>query len=284
MAALTLLCAMVAFAAVPAPAAAASKSTKPLPVTSASRYLALGDSVSFGYQDGTNITPFQLNRIVGYPEVLAQQLHLNLANASCPGETSSSFINTSAPDLGCEPYRADYPLHVHYAGSQLSYALSYLKSHKNVRLVSLEMGLVDLSLCQQHSSDGCSSAAELAPMDRTLGANVKTILSALRNKAHYTGQLAVVNYYSTNYGSSLENGLTLNIDDVLDAASLGYHVKFVNAYTAFATASARDDEDPCSAGLIDPIGPGVCGYHPTPAGQTVIADAIRHAITVGKPA
>lgn len=299
MAALLVLCAVMACASACAVMACASasasvtkrsqrttpaESMKQLPVTAGSDYLALGDSVSFGFQDGTSITPFEMDDIVGYPEVLATQLGLNLANASCPGETSANFIDTSAPDLGCQQYKANFPLHVKYTGSQLAYALHYLKTTRNVRLVSFEMGLVDLSLCQQHSSDGCASSAELAALDTKLTANVRTILSAIRNTAHYTGQLAVVDYYPTDYSSSLENVLTHNIDDVLDGAARPYDVKLVNSYAAFAAASSQDDEDPCVAGLIDPIGGGACGYHPTPAGQAVLAAALRGAITVGTPA
>ena len=37
-----------------------------------------------------------------------------------------------------------FPLHVKYSGSQLDYAVSYLKTHKKVRLVSLMVGANDL--------------------------------------------------------------------------------------------------------------------------------------------
>src|ERR671932_524928 len=75
----------------------------------APEYLALGDSVAFGYrvvplQDYTQPTNF-----VGYPERLAQLLGLHLTNAACPGETTSSFISSSGPDNGCRLYRANFP-------------------------------------------------------------------------------------------------------------------------------------------------------------------------------
>jgi hypothetical protein len=74
----------------------------------------------------------------GFPEHLASRLRLKLANASCPGESSASLINATAQSFGCEGfppnatisglpvggpgYRKQYPLHVHYRGSQLGYA------------------------------------------------------------------------------------------------------------------------------------------------------------------
>jgi hypothetical protein len=66
-------------------------------------YLALGDSVAFGYRP-VNSAATYLNpaNFTGYPEDVAKALQLNLANASCPGETTSSMINTGAPSNGCE--------------------------------------------------------------------------------------------------------------------------------------------------------------------------------------
>lgn len=272
--------------------AASARAATPLPVTAGSDYLALGDSVAFGYQDGSKQNPNDINQFVGYPEVIGRQLHLSVANASCSGETSSSMINASAPSDGCENgiagvpggYRSEYPLHVRYAGSQLSYAVSYLKAHKNVRLVSLQIGSADLSLCQRDTTDECSSPSEIEALDAKLQANVRTILSTIRGKARYAGQLAVVNYYATDYDASLENTLTSSIDGVLDDTARPYDVRLVNTYTAFRAASASVSENPCAAGLIDVIAPGICGYHPTPAGQTLIADTLRKAIVVGKPA
>src|SRR5690242_2260760 len=70
-------------------------------------YLALGDSVSFGMDP--NLLPTATgqplpkpSRFVGYPEVIGGvdlRFH-TLINASCPGETSGSFISGTAPDNG----------------------------------------------------------------------------------------------------------------------------------------------------------------------------------------
>src|SRR5436190_7262657 len=108
-------------------------------VTPGSTYLALGDSVSFGYQE-PQVVPApnyaKASTFRGFPEHLARALHLRVFNASCPGESSASFLNTSAPSYGCENfpganigYRKSAPLHVRYSGSQLSYAVSFLRKH-----------------------------------------------------------------------------------------------------------------------------------------------------------
>ena len=101
---------------------------------------------------------------------MARALHLNVANASCPGETSASLLDTNAPSNGCENspgsphsgYRTAFPLHVNYTGSQIDFAVSYLTAHKDVRLVTLMIGANDFFLCQETTSDGCSSSTEQA--------------------------------------------------------------------------------------------------------------------------
>ena len=59
-------------------------------------YLALGESIAFGYNpllQAANATPDQYR---GYPEFVAKKLHLTKSkkevNAACPGETSLSFL------------------------------------------------------------------------------------------------------------------------------------------------------------------------------------------------
>ena len=132
-------------------------------------------------------------------------------NAACSGETSSSLIDTTAPSNGCENTPGgdrlshEFPLHVRYSGSQLAFAVSYLKKHKNVRLVSLMIGANDFFVCQETTADHCASLPEQSAVGAAVSKNMKTILSGVRNKAHYGGQIAIVNYYSLNYSSAAGN-------------------------------------------------------------------------------
>src|SRR5437763_1660838 len=69
-------------------------------------YLALGDSVAFGYNPNVPVTPLPSPfDYSGYPESVADKLHLTkpkkIVNASCPGETSYSFLKFNVPDNGC---------------------------------------------------------------------------------------------------------------------------------------------------------------------------------------
>jgi hypothetical protein len=66
-------------------------------------YLALGDSIVFGYRPLPSFADYRNPAaFTAYPEDVARALKLNLVNAACPGETTASMINTGAPSNGCE--------------------------------------------------------------------------------------------------------------------------------------------------------------------------------------
>ena len=265
---------------------------KNLPVVPGSQYLALGDSVTFGYMEKT-VVPAPNYGIAasfpGYPEQLGARLHLSVANAACPGETAASLVNASAPSNGCEnspshnpadSYRI-HPLHVNYTGSQLAFALSYLRSHHNVRLVTLMVGANDFFLCQETMADGCASTAERNATVASVTKNIRTILSAVRNKAHYNGQLVIVNYYSLNYSSPAINAQSQLLNTVQDAAAKPFGVKIADGYGELEAASAHSGDNSCTAGLLTQLSAGGCGIHPSYAGQALLAQALEKAITIG---
>src|SRR5207248_10075632 len=96
-----------------------------------------------------------------YPEQLGSELHLKVTNLACPGETSRSLINRAAPSLGCENvYRRLFPLHIRYSGSQLGFAVSFLRKHRDVRLVSLMIGANDLFRCEAATADRCARQSD----------------------------------------------------------------------------------------------------------------------------
>lgn len=262
------------------------------PVTSGSRYLALGDSVTFGYEE-SQVVPApdypDASSFLGYPEQLGAELHLRLANAACPGETSSSLINSSAQSNGCENYpgapsggpfyRTHFQLHVRYKGAQLAYSLAYLHSHHDVRLVSLMIGANDYFVCMETTKDGCSSAAEQQAVLGQLALNVQRILSAIRNDAHYSGQLAIVNYYSLDYASAPDNAFSRAINQTVDAAAKPFHVVVADGYGELKAAALHSGLNTCKAGLLTQLGrPGKCGIHPSYAGQALLAQALETAI------
>src|SRR6266851_6951077 len=108
-------------------------------------YLALGDSVPFGFNPNPALWSNAAN-FTGYPEIVAQRLNIEDVNATCPGEATGGFISLTGTDNVCRPYRfiLHEPLHVSYSGTQLAFATSYLTTHPRTRLVTLTLGANDV--------------------------------------------------------------------------------------------------------------------------------------------
>lgn len=265
--------------------------SKSLKLTPGSGYLALGDSVTFGFEEaGVKPPPNYKNAasFAAYPGMLGRELRLKVANAACPGETSASLINVKAQSNGCENtlgqpnvgYRRSFPLHVKYNGSQLAYAVSYLRTHPGVRLVSLMIGANDLFLCQKETKDGCLGKGEFQAALAKVKANVKIILSTIRSKAHYSGQLMIVNYYALNYASALIRGQSAMLNAGVDSAAKPFNVRFADGFGVWRAATVHSGGDSCVAGLLTQLGAGTCGVHPTYAGQALLAQAVLNATNV----
>lgn len=252
------------------------------PVKTGSVYLALGDSVSFGYRERTNRPTPDYSKprsFRGWPEVIASDLGLRLFNAACPGETSGSFLNVANKSNGCENspgggpgYRDAFPLHVKYQGSQYRYAISFLKSHPNTKLVSLMIGANDGLLCLQ--SPHCNIGNALT----RVGKNVHTILNGIRKIARYKGQIVIMNYYATDYRDPNSRVQSIALNNVVDSAAKPYSVHVANGYGAFRHGSVQTGGDNCAAGLLTILSGGGCGIHPSVAGQALLATAGEKAI------
>ena len=287
------VCAAASLAVTAGPAAA--KLHNAGHVAPGTRYLALGDSVSFGYQEAQVLpTPdyTKASNFVGFPERLRSMLHLKVTNASCPGETTASFINVNAQSNSCENtptpgggpptpggYRTKFPLHTKYSGSQLSFAVNYLKHHPGTQLVTLMIGANDYFVCQTITADHCTALAEQTAVLKQIGDNVKKILSRIRKTAHYRHQIAIVNYYSLDYSSPAVNALSTLLNQSVDTAARPYSVKIADGYGEFQKGSTIFGGKTCVAGLLTDLGtPGTCGVHPSYSGQTLLASAVSTAI------
>ncbi len=90
------------------------------------------------------------------------------------------------------------------------------------------------SICQETTADQCASLPEQSAVLETLGKNVHTILSAIRNKAHYNGQLAIENYYSVDAASATANGQSALLNSTVDGAAKPFHVEVADGFGAFA--------------------------------------------------
>lgn len=272
-------------ATVASPVAVAGTTTVP-PAVPGSRFLALGDSVAFGYREASNLPTPDYTKPAGfrgYAEDVAAALGLRLTNAACPGETSMSFIRKSAPSNGCENhyvtgtgqvsggYRTLFPLHTSYVRSQLGFAKHFLVNHPHTRLVTLTLGANDAFLCQSSNSDGC--IGEFGDLLQTLKANIATILGGIRSTG-YAGQIVLVNYYSLDYGNALLTGEVQLLNSALTEASAPYRVRIASGFEAFKAAAEQAGGDVCAAQLVTALSTGGCGVHPSVAGAAVLAQAL----------
>ena len=246
-------------------------------------FLALGDSVPFGYIAADGFAYVNANNFVGYPDYVGGDLRFKTANAACPGETSSSFISPTGPDNGCRAFRARFPLHVSYTSTQLDFATNFLATHKQARLVTIMLGANDGFLLQQscHGDLACIQAG-LPLVLGTLAANMNTILGRL-HATGFRGALVVVNYYSLDYTDPAQTGLTVLLNQTLAAAAAANGAVVADAFTAFRTAASTPfaGGKTCRAGLlnVNPADPTqtTCDVHPTQSGQQLLADTVEAA-------
>ena len=251
-------------------------------------YLALGDSVAFGYVPPQAVpAPNYLDprSFVGYPEDVARALHIRVSNASCPGETTASFLVPGAPSNGCENspgssigYRTEYPLHVQYPGTQMQYALKYLAVHRHTRLVTIDIGANDVFLCQETTADACASTAEFQAVLQEIRANLTTLYTLIRDVAHYHGLLVALTYYSISYSDPVEVASTEALDSVIASVTEKFGGKVADGFAAFEGPSAAFGGSPCAAGLLIKLPDGSCNVHPSPAGHLLLARAIEDVI------
>jgi lysophospholipase L1-like esterase len=247
----------------------------------AGTYLALGDSVPFGYrgQPAGAVDYSKAANFTGYPELVGQKLGLHVLNAACPGETTASFTDVTAQSNGCENtphasvgYRTAFPLHTLYDSvnqSQLDFAVQTLKQTKNVSLVTLQIGANDAFLCQQTTADQCLS--EAGTLAQSVQTNLDGILAALRDRGGYRGKLVVVTYYSLQYTGAQVTATQL-LDGAITAAAQAHGATVASGFDAFKAPALAAGGDSITAGLVIPD-----DVHPTAEGQELLATAVEKA-------
>jgi lysophospholipase L1-like esterase len=94
-----------------------------------SYYLALGDSMTYGFQPTKRpgARPSVFN--TGYVDVFAARLRklapkIQVVNYGCPGESTVTFVRG-----GCPAFADGFKLHDAFRGSQFKAALSFLRAH-----------------------------------------------------------------------------------------------------------------------------------------------------------
>ena len=261
-----------------------SSSTSAAPTTPAQggSYLALGDSVPFGFQGGLLAEYRDASNFVGYPELVGRDLGLDVVNATCPGETTASFLDVTAQSNGCENrvgsksgYRDSFPPHVAYDSPdqpQLDFALQTLRRTDDVRLITVQIGANDAFVCQSTTADHCQDAAEMRALRETIQTDLGRILSTLRGEGRYDGQIVVVDYYAFDYTSTWANASSL-LNSVIAGVARANGATVADAFNAFQKAAAQSGGNSVTAGLLLPN-----DVHPTEKGQRLLADTVESVV------
>jgi lysophospholipase L1-like esterase len=243
--------------------------------------LVLGDSVAFAYINSAGYEYINPENFVGFANDLHHRLGVEAVDAGCPGETTGSFLSSTAPDNGCRAYRAAFPLHVAYGATQLAFATNYLKHNRNVRAVTITLGandgfLLEDSCATQANPTVCIEAGVPALL-ASIETNLATILADLRGTG-YGGAIILTNYYSVDYSDASGTALTALLNTAIAAPAHAYGAVVADLFTAFQKVAANPvfGGKTCNAGLLNASVTNqlLCDVHPSQSGHRLITDTL----------
>lgn len=235
-------------------------------------YMALGNSLSFGYQPNLDFSS-------GFADDIFNDLRkadvTAVVNYACSGETTESMIHG-----GCVTRFAHKGS---YSGPQLQAAVDFLTNARHmghVSPVTLEIGANDVFADWNEStcSIGPNADADLATMDANL---TETILPALLKalttpQGARAGDLHLLNYYNPFAKVCSDSAPFIRIlNDHLQADAAKFRISVVDVYSAFGGDSGAADHVCDYTWMCDPRFHDI---HPTNLGYQVIAKAVESSL------
>jgi lysophospholipase L1-like esterase len=252
-----------------APAALAASSAQPnWPTGLKQHYLALGDSLAFGFQPNGDFTHGYVNDLF---QIIQSEGVIDKTNLGCPGETSSTFING-----GCPFAPSGSP-------AQLTAALAFLQANAGkVSPITLDIGANDVlpdtnpNTCKV---DRTKFDTDLATLNTNLtGTILPDLKAALTINGRVTGDLVLMNYYDPLQNICPNTAhFTQRLNAVLTADTKAFGFFIVNVFGAFGGA-ATPNPNICNYTWMctpPPLGPNI---HPTDLGYSVIANTFAAAL------
>lgn len=235
-------------------------------------YLALGDSIAYGFQSHKVGLPPQAFD-TGYTDLFAAGLgsRVTTVNYSCPGESTVSF---TAP---CIWKASGHALHDDYNGAQLDAALAFLRSHRGrVSPITVSLNGNDINDFVRTCPPG-----DFACIQRTAPAAIAaykgrmaTILRSL-HRAAPDAEIIVVGAYNPNLGAfALTDPLFAAVNAAHAEAAAEVGGQFADPMPVF-NPPVGEDAAICSLTLLCTRGDG----HPSDAGYAALADLVRAAFT-----
>jgi lysophospholipase L1-like esterase len=255
----------------PAVAAVAS-STAPRPVYQApqSYYLALGDSITYGFQPTKAKPKAPASAFAtGYVDVFAARLRklspkIQVVNYGCPGESSVTFTQGRCPTLA-----EGVKLHDAFRGSQLKAALSFLRAHRGqVSPITLTLWGNDLAPLSQKGKRAPSAIAAFA-------SRFNSIVQQLRSAAP-TAEIIVTGAWNPEADRLAQvEPLYRSLDTAIARAAAASRARVANMFAAFnGPGNLRAQKARlCALTFICSKG----DPHPTDAGYRAMAGAFMAA-------
>lgn len=230
-----------------------------------SYYLALGDSMAYGFQPTkANAPPSAFN--TGYVDLFSARLRklspkIKVVNYGCPGESAVTFTRG-----GCDWLKQGGKLHDAFRGSQLKAALSFLRAHPG------EVSPVTVTLWGNDLPLPLSQNARRAPRAiASFASRFSAILRQLRAAAPTAEIIATGAWNPEADRLARTEPLYRSLDAVIKRATTASRARVANMFAALnGTGNIRTQQARlcrltffCSKG--DP--------HPTDAGYRAMAEA-----------
>lgn len=238
-------------------------------------YVALGDSVAFGFSPLLT-DPWVPEQFVGYPELIGDRTGWPVTNLACPGQTAQALVSLTAVDNGCFDARAqasdaDFSLlHTDYPGTQLDAALTAVRSATPPSLISVQGGGNEIVICELSGvPDPQQCMNDYMPR---VAASLRRVVTRLRG-AGFRGQIVLVSYFLL---PGLEAPLR-RLNGTIARAARAEDVAFADASARFDAYARDHGGDLCATGLLIALPDGSCDLHPTRTGQELLADSVLAA-------
>jgi len=223
-------------------------------------YLALGDSIAYGFQSAKAQAGAAPAAFRGYPELL-DPVWGTLVNYSCPGESTTSYAGP------CQWRASGHALHADYPGAQRDAALAFVRHHPgqvSPITVSLNGNDINEFMAACPPGDlGCLLAGAPAAT-AAYGARLLALLADLRAAAP-RAEIIVVGAYNPNVdGRAFSDPLFAGVNAAQASAAAGVRGRFVDPTGVFTAAALCQLTLVCTAG----------DAHPSDAGYRALAELV----------
>jgi lysophospholipase L1-like esterase len=218
-------------------------------------YLALGDSIAYGFQP-TKANATRASAFRGYVDVFAARLRklspqIDVVNYSCPGESTVTFARGRCPTL------PGVKLHDAYRGPQLKAALAFLRAHPGeVSPITLTLWGAELAPLSAKDKRARPAIASFAP-------RFAEILRQLRAAAPNADIIVTGAWNPEANGLAQTMPLYRSVDAAIRGAATRSRARVANMFAAFngsgnvqaqkarlcrLTFACKDDPHPNDAG------------------------------------